>query len=128
VPARGSRCAPKQRHTIKRIAERLIDEYGANVKYETVRDYVTPRRAQIEAETAPVPESASGFVSRHHHPSQDAEVDFGEVWVLIDGTLVHCHMLILRLCYSGKAVHRAFHRTSDQDRLQFATTDALVRQ
>lgn len=99
---------PKQRHTVKRITERLIDEYGANVKYGTVRDYVTPRRAQIEAETAPVPESVSGFVPRHHHPGRDAEVDFGEVWVLIGGTLVHCHMFVLRLCYSGKAVHRVY--------------------
>ena len=39
----------KQRHTARRIRDRLIDEYGATeLSYSTVRDYVRVRRAEID--------------------------------------------------------------------------------
>lgn len=37
----------KQRHTIKRIHARLLDEHGADMSYWTVRDYVSQRRPEI---------------------------------------------------------------------------------
>ena len=39
---------PKQRHTAKRIFDRLLEEHGAvEVSYGIVRDYVAKRRPQI---------------------------------------------------------------------------------
>jgi len=41
-------CAPrKQRHTAKRVWERLRDEQGAQVAPSTVRDYVRRRRREL---------------------------------------------------------------------------------
>lgn len=93
----------KQRYTVRRIVSSLGEELGADVPYPTVRDYVSARRPQIAAEAgAP----ADGFIVRHNRPGADAEVDFGEVWVNLSGTMTRCYLFALRLAYSGKAVHR----------------------
>ena len=42
----------KQRHTAKRIFERLVDEHDAQVSYSTVAKYVHRRRAEIIAAQA----------------------------------------------------------------------------
>lgn len=94
---------PKQRHTTKRIAARLVEEHDARVSYTTVRDYVAVRRPQIAAEAgAP----AEGFIIRHNRPGADAEVDFGEVAVDLAGVRTRCYLFAFRLAYSGRAVHR----------------------
>lgn len=96
----------KQRHTATRIHARLVGEHGAAVSYWTVRDYVSRRRPQIWEEAGRGP--ARAFVPQHHPPGQDAEVDFGELWVRLAGVMTKCYLFVLRLSYSGKAVHRVF--------------------
>lgn len=97
----------KQRHTATRILARLIDEHAATgLSYSTVRDYVRVRRAQIDLEAGRRVEEA--FVPQVHAPGAEAEVDFGEVWVVIKGVKTKCQMFIYRLSYSGKAVHRVY--------------------
>ncbi|WP_328459351.1 IS21 family transposase [Actinoplanes sp. NBC_00393] len=93
----------KQRHTARRIKDRLAEEVDVDVAYSTVRDYVSMRRRQIAAEAgAPM----DGFIIRHNRPGADAEVDFGEVMVCLAGTMTRCHLFAFRLAYSGLAVHR----------------------
>lgn len=93
----------KQRHTARRIKDRLAQELDTVIAYTTVRDYVTGRRRQIAAEAgAP----ADGFIIRHNRPGADAEVDFGEVVVCLAGTMTRCNLFAFRLAYSGLAVHR----------------------
>lgn len=42
----------KQRHTVRRILARLVDEqHAAGLSYSTVRDYVARRRGELAAET-----------------------------------------------------------------------------
>lgn len=96
----------KQRHTARRILARLIEEYGAEeLSYSTVRDYVRVRRAEIDVEAG---RRVEVFVPQEHAPGAEAEVDFGEVWVLLDGVKTKCHMFVYRLSHSGKAVHRVY--------------------
>jgi transposase len=102
----------KQRHTAKRIHARLAGEHGAAVSYPTVRDYVARRRPEIRVEEGRGP--AKVFVPQHHPPGQDAEVDFGELWVRLAGVMTKCFLFVLRLSYSGKAVHKVF-ATSGQE-------------
>jgi hypothetical protein len=45
------------------------------------------------------------FISQTHRPGQEAEVDFGEVWINPAGTRRACHLFTLRMSFSGKAVH-----------------------
>jgi transposase len=97
----------KQRHTVKRIFDRLVDEHAAEeVTYPMVRAYVADRRPQIKVEAGRGPVDA--FIPQTHRPGAEAEVDFGDVKVRLAGELVTCYLFAMRLCYSGKAVHRIF--------------------
>jgi len=96
----------KQRHTARRILARLADEHGAvELSYSTVRDYVRRRRPEIDAK---VGRHLEVFVPQEHTPGAEAEVDFGEVWVMLAGVKTKCHMFAFRLSNSGKAVHRIY--------------------
>jgi len=96
----------KQRHTARRILARLIEEHGAEeLSYSTVRDYVRVRRAQIDVEAG---RRVEVFVPQEHAPGAEAEVDFGEVWIVLGGVKTKCHMFIFRLSHSGKAIHRIY--------------------
>lgn len=96
----------KQRHTATRILDRLRDEHGAtDLSYSTVRDYVRIRRAQIELEAG---RRVEAMVPQDHAPGAEAEVDFGEVYVILDGVKTKCHMFVYRLSHSGKAIHRVY--------------------
>jgi transposase len=57
----------KQRHTIRRIFERLRDERGFDGGYTTVRDHVRPRRLSLKKVFVPLV-----------HPAGNAQADFGE--------------------------------------------------
>ena len=97
----------KQRHTARRILARLIDEHGAvNLTYSSVRGYVAMRRPQIAVEAGIEVENA--FVLQTHQPGAEAEVDFGDVYVDLDGELTKCFLFTLRLSASGKACHQVF--------------------
>ena len=57
----------KQRHTAKRIFERLRDEHGFDGQYTIVKDYVRERRRRTQ----------EMFVPLSHAPGH-AQCDFGE--------------------------------------------------
>ncbi len=96
----------KQRHTARRILARLIEEHGAEeLSYSTVRDYVRVRRAQIDVEAG---RRVEVFIPQDHAPGAEAEVDFGEVWVVLNGVKTKCHLFVFRLSHSGKAIHRIY--------------------
>ncbi|MFJ8944984.1 hypothetical protein ACIRG4_17350 [Streptomyces sp. NPDC102395] len=66
---------PKQRHTNKRILDRLRDEYGFTaVAYITLNDYLRVRRPQIKEQTDraravhPGPRRVLGGRPRGHRP------------------------------------------------------------
>lgn len=69
----------KQRHTAKRIFDRLLDKHDAAglVSYGMVREYVAVRRREIRIEAGREP--ANTFIPQEHLPGREAEVDFGEV-------------------------------------------------
>lgn len=109
----------KQRHTAKRIFDRLIDEYGmAEVSVRTLSSYVATRRPQIRVEAGRGP--AQVFVPQSHRPGVEAEVDFGDVMVRLRGRLVCCSLFVFRLSYSGKTVHRHIDRTTGVSSVRLA--------
>ena len=69
----------KQRHTAKRIFDRLREEQQAEVSYSRVRACVAVRRGAILAESGRAPVEV--FVPQSHWPGEEAEVDFGDVVV-----------------------------------------------
>jgi transposase len=98
----------KQRHTARRVWERLRDEHGAQVSYSAVAKYVARRRAELAAERRGEAGSVAGFVPQAKEPGAEAEVDFGDVDVRLAGQLVTCHLFAYRLSCSGKGVHRVY--------------------
>jgi hypothetical protein len=98
----------KQRHTARRIFERLVDEHDARVSYSYLAKYVHRRRPQIAAQRAGRAGVVAGFVPQEHLPGAEAEVDFADVWIRLVGQMTKCFLFTLRLSCSGKAVHRVF--------------------
>ena len=96
----------KQRHTAKRIHDRLV-EHGAIVGETTVRDYVRRRRRELGL-------AAEAFCPQVHDPGVTAEVDWGEAKVLIAGVLVTVGLFLMRSCFSGACFVMAFETQSQQ--------------
>jgi transposase len=98
----------KQRHTSRRIWQRLADEHDARVSYSYVCQYAGPRRAQLEAEQRAAAGGVEGFVPQAKEPGAEAEVDFGQVSVVAGGDQAVCHLFAYRLSFSGMGVHRVY--------------------
>ena len=79
----------KQRHTAKRIFDRLRDEYGFTGGYTIVKDYVRERRLR----------SREMFVPLVHSPGH-AQADFGEAMAVIGGVARKVHFLAFDLPHS----------------------------
>jgi transposase len=92
----------KQRHTARRVWQRLVAEHGAVLAEVTVSRYVARRRAELGLDRVEV------MVPQAHLPGAEAEVDFGEFYVTVAGTLLKLWMFVMRLSHSGRAFHVAF--------------------
>jgi transposase len=92
----------KQRHTARRIWQRLVAEHQATCSEVTVSRYVARRRVELGLLTREV------SIPQTHAAGAEAEVDFGEFYATIAGLVVKCWMLVMRLSHSGKAFHVAF--------------------
>jgi len=92
----------KQRHTARRVWQRLVAEHGAVLAEVTVSRYVARRRAELGLDRVEV------MVPQAHLPGAEAEADFGEFYATVAGTLMKLWMFVLRLSHSGRAFHVAF--------------------
>ena len=92
----------KQRHTARRVWQRLVEEQGAELAESTVRPHV----ARLKVEVGLVRREV--MVPQTHPAGQEAEVDFGQFEASIAGVVLRLWMFILRLSHSGKAVHVAY--------------------
>ena len=87
----------KQRHTAKRIFERLRDEHGYAGGYTIVKDYVRLRKLSQREMFVPL-----------EHPPGDAQADFGEAMVVIAGVERKAHYLVMDLPQSDDGFVMAF--------------------
>jgi transposase len=92
----------KQRHTARRVWQRLVAEHGAALSEVTVSRYVARRRDELGLDRAEV------AVPQAHLPGAEAEVDFGEFHAVVAGVMVKLWMFVTRLSCSGRAFHVAF--------------------
>jgi transposase len=104
----ADRGAPrKQRHTARRVFERLVEEHGAEISERTVRRYVHRRRRELG-------ESGEAFVPQAHEPAAEAEVDWGEAQVVLRGQRTRVFLFHMRACHSGAGFVMAFGRQTQQ--------------
>jgi transposase len=87
----------KQRHTAKRIFERLRDEHAYTGGYTIVKDYVRLRKLSQPEMFVPLA-----------HPAGDAQADFGEAMVMIGGVERKAHYLAMDLPQSDDCFVMAF--------------------
>jgi len=93
----------KQRHTAKRIFERLRAEYGYEGGYTIVKDYI----CEVRRHTREV------FVPLHHAPGH-AQADFGEALAVIGGVERKIHFLVVDLPYSDAIFVKAYPRETSE--------------
>src|SRR3954466_8735365 len=87
----------KQRHTAKRIFERLRDEHGYRGGITIIRDYVRSHRLQHREVFVPL-----------RHDAGHAQVDFGEALAEIAGVERKIHFFAMELPHSDACFVRAY--------------------
>jgi len=87
----------KQRHTAKRIFDRLREEHGFPGGYTIVKDYVRLKRLGQREMFVPL-----------DHPPGDAQADFGEALVVIAGVECTAHYFVMDLPHSDDSFVMAF--------------------
>ncbi len=95
---------PKQRHTAFRIFERLRDDHGFSGSYSAVQRYVAHRRAT----------GGEVFLPLQFGPGEEAQVDWGEGWVIDNGVLRKLFFFCMRLCYSTASFVQAYERENQE--------------
>ena len=93
----------KQRHTAKRIFERLRDEHGFAGGYTVVKDHVRLCRARGRETFVPLA-----------HPPGHAQVDFGEAVGIIGGVRQKMHFLCMDLPQSDACFVKAYPRETTE--------------
>ena len=87
----------KQRHTAKRIYERLRAEHSFTGRYTIVKDYVRERRRRTREMYVPL-----------SHPPGDAQCDFGQAKAVIEGVEQTIHYFVLDLPHSDACFVKAY--------------------
>nr|KIS29365.1 transposase [Novosphingobium sp. P6W]KIS29417.1 transposase [Novosphingobium sp. P6W] len=87
----------KQRHTAKRVFDRLRQEHGFTGGYTIIKDYVREREQRSREMFVPLA-----------HPAGDAQADFGEALVEIGGVTQKAHFFVLDLPHSDGCYVRAY--------------------
>ena len=87
----------KQRHTAKRIFERLRDEHGFTGKQTIVKDYVRERHLGLREMFVPLA-----------HPPGHAQADFGEADAIIAGVMHRAHFFVMTLPHSDACFVAAY--------------------
>jgi len=97
----------KQRHTAKRIFERLRDEYGYEGGKTIVQDAVSAWKQQ----------KREVFLPLSHRPGE-AQVDFGFADVQLNGELTQVALFVMTLPYSDAIYIQAFPRECTESFLE----------
>ena len=92
----------KQRHTARRIWQRLMDEHGFTGAEPTVRRWVRERKFRLGLNRP------MAVVPLDPEQVREAEVDWGTAWVRMGGEDRQVKLFCMRSRYSGKAFVRAY--------------------
>jgi transposase len=92
----------KQRHTAKRIYDRLVKEHEFTGSETTVRHYVSSVKRSLGLK------SSEAFIPMDPAPRGEAEADWGSATVVLGGEEVRVKMFCMRSKYSGMPFVRLY--------------------
>jgi len=98
----------KQKHTARRIHERLVDEKGFTGGESTLRPIV----AQLKKKTA------KSFVPLSYEPGEAVQIDWGEAMVYLDSKKMKVYLFCMRQCFSADIFVSAFYRQNEESFLE----------
>ncbi len=90
---------PKQRYTAKRVYQE-IQKVGYTGSLAGVQMYMWRQRKEKRRPKL--------FLPLEYDPGQDAQVDWGEAYVIMAGRRIKVQLFVMRLCYSRKIFVMAF--------------------
>ena len=101
----------KQKHTAKKIYDRLVYEKNFNGSYSSVRTAVRNLKADRT-----VPSQSS--VPLSYAPGEAVQIDWGEATAYIDGVKTKVHTFCGRLCYSCDIFVQAYKAANEESFLE----------
>ena len=102
----------KQKHTAKRIYDRLVEEMGFTGGESTIR-----RKVREIKNTMP-----QAFVPLQFDPGDAIQIDWGEADIYEGSCKVRINLFCARLCYSCRPVVLAYHKQNEE-----SFHDAIVK-
>lgn len=102
----------KQKHTAKRIYDRLVAEKDFTGGESTIRRKVREIKATLP----------KAFIPLQFDPGDAIQIDWGEADIYEDGVKTRIYLFCARLCYSCRPVVLAYHRQNEE-----SFCDAIVR-
>lgn len=101
----------KQRHTAKRIYDRLVDEMGFEGAESTIRRTV---RAMRSAQTVP----PQAMMPLSYEPGEAMQIDWGVATVYLGEEKIKVNIFCARLCYSCDIFVAAFKAANEESFLE----------
>lgn len=101
----------KQKHTAKKIYDRLVAEKDFNGSYSSVRIAVR----KLKAERTVPPKSS---VPLSYAPGEAVQIDWGEATVYLDGQKTKVHTFCGRLCYSCDIFVQVYKAANEESFLE----------
>lgn len=102
----------KQKHTAKRIYDRLVEEKDFKGGESTIREIV----AELKGKQAKV------FVPLSYDPGEAIQIDWGEATAYISGKKTKLNLFCMRECYSADIYCRAYYRQNEESFLEAQIT------
>ncbi|HJG37220.1 IS21 family transposase [Enorma phocaeensis] len=103
--AEDRRCWRKQRHTARRVYDRLVEEMGFEGLYSTVQRYVKRRCRELAAGRDA--REAQGFLLLDWLPGE-CQVDFGQADFRVRGVVQRGHFLVVEFPHSNVGLVQVF--------------------
>ena len=94
----------KQKHTAKKIHDRLIEELKFDGSYTTIRRLVKELRNKV-------PEA---FIPLVFDPGEAAQIDFGTAYIYDNNIQIKIKYFCARLCYSGAIFVKAYYAEKEE--------------
>ena len=94
----------KQKHTAKRIHERLVEELHFTGSYTAVRRAVRELKDKTK----------EAFVPLEFDPGEAAQIDFGTAYAYVKGQRKKLKFFCMRLCFSGHFFVKAYYAENEE--------------